>query len=139
MRILSLALPFAFCCAVNGATVAVVVKPGAAPVEKLAASELARYLGKLYPADRFSAAAAVPANGMSIVVGTPGSAPGLAQFKDRLGKPESFVVSAAGSTGYVAGADPSGALYTTNNQNLLRSRRFSRCLRELSDGSLSSR
>ena len=32
-----------------------------------------------------------------------------------------------------------GPLYTTNNQNLLRPRRFSGCLRELSDGSLSSR
>jgi len=60
MRILLLTLPLLLCSVVNGATVAVVVKPGADSVEKLAASELARYLGKLYPADRFSVAAAAP-------------------------------------------------------------------------------
>src|ERR1039457_2833381 len=98
MRILLLALPLLLCSVVNGATVIVVVKPGADPVEKLAASELARHLGKLYPADRFSVAAEAPGKPMSIVLGTPRSAPTLAQFKDRLGAPESFVVSAAGST-----------------------------------------
>ena len=40
--------------AANAAGIAVVAPPAASPVEKLAARELAAYLGKLYPGDTFA-------------------------------------------------------------------------------------
>jgi hypothetical protein len=102
-------LTLLLCAALNAATVTVRVSPTADPVEKLAASELANYLGKLYPADQFS----VGTSGKppSIILGTPRDTPDLAQFKDRLSTPESFVVAATGPTAYIAGADPRGTLF----------------------------
>lgn len=111
MRLISIALPLLVCSAIHGATVSVVVKSGADPLEKLAAAELAQYLTKLYPSDHFRVAPNQPGKEPCIVLGTPASVPELTQFKDRLGKPESFVVSSSGVTGYIAGADPRGALY----------------------------
>lgn len=111
MSVRFLTVPLLVCAALNGADITVLMRPGADPVEALAATELARYLGKLYPGDRFRVAANAPGKQISIAVGTPRDTPELARFKDRLGKPESFVVSAAGSTGYIAGADPRGTLY----------------------------
>ena len=89
----------------------IVVSASANEVEKLAASELSRYLSRLYPDESFPL---VPdADGRRIIVGTPDGSPGL---RDLLGerapvKPESFVVTHAGGVAIVAGADPRGTLY----------------------------
>jgi len=89
----------------------IVVSASAHEVEKLAASELSRYLSRLYPDESFPL---VPdADGRRIIVGTPDGSPGL---RDLLGerapvKPESFVVTHAGGVAIVAGADPRGTLY----------------------------
>ena len=108
---------FVFTCAVLAAGIAlaadpipVVVSPTASSAEKVAARELAEYLGRIYPAERFEVAAKRPATGRAIRLGTLSGDPALAKF----GKPasaESFVVSHAGDTGAIVGADPRGVLF----------------------------
>jgi hypothetical protein len=86
--------------AVHAANVTVAVAASANEVEKLAASELARYLGKLYPGDKFTLGAAA-AGVETIRVGARiGEAAALKT-------PESFVVR----PGLVSGADPRGTLF----------------------------
>ncbi|MFB3825325.1 MAG: hypothetical protein ACE15B_01105 [Bryobacteraceae bacterium] len=83
--------------------VAVVSKAGGRPEEKLAARELALYLGRMYPKAAFSVADTAPAGGKKILVGVQ---------KDKTpARPESFRISVAGDTATVAGADARGTLY----------------------------
>ena len=72
------------------------VDPQAGPVAKLAASELARYLGKLYPADRFipRTEARRGERNIRLVI-------------RKMAQPESFAVT----PGEIAGADPRGVLF----------------------------
>lgn len=95
-------------CAQNRTPIA--VSPNAGPVEKLAASELARYLSQLHPKETFEVVH-VPASGRSILVGTPDTQPEIAKLAGRLKQPESFIVTHAGNLGVVAGADARGTLY----------------------------
>ncbi len=69
------------------------------PVEKLAASELARYLGRIYPEEKFSVVAQAPAKARAIA---------MERFK---GKPESYRVTVSGERAVIAGADARGLLY----------------------------
>ena len=80
----------------------VVVSSSADAVEKLAGSELARYLSRLYPDEEFPVVAS--AQGRAICVG---AGPGVR----RPIAPESFAVSHRGDTAVVAGADPRGTLF----------------------------
>jgi hypothetical protein len=97
--------------------ITVVSAPGAAAVEILAAQELSRYLQRLYPGQSFPIGSALPTAGPAILVGTPHSQPELRRLvaAERLGQPESFVVSAPlrgkQRIGVVAGADERGTLY----------------------------
>jgi hypothetical protein len=93
--------------------VAIVVSPGATPVEKLAAAELSAHLTLLYPQVRFTVAAAPGKNQPAVLVGTLASSPQLAGYVDSrlLQTPESFVVAHRASTAVIAGADPRGVLY----------------------------
>ena len=102
--------------AASAADVSVVVAPDASTAERLAASDLSEYLGRLYPGDRFALTSALPEKGRGIVVGcvtnttvrrlVGGAAPTA---------PESFVVCArqdgARELGVIAGADVRGAVY----------------------------
>ncbi len=87
----------------------IVVPPAASPLERLAASELAAYLAKLYPGNSFAVAANAPATGPAILIGTPRSNPELRQYAPS--GAESFVITRAGQRGIVAAANPPGVLY----------------------------
>ena len=93
--------------------VPIVVSDGAAPLERFAGEELARYLARIYPGTAFPVAAVSPAAGARILVGTPRGSREIGREvrADGLRAPESFTVSHSGRTGVVAGADPRGALY----------------------------
>lgn len=80
------------------AEIAVVVPENADAVEKLAASELAAYLARMYPAERFTVTHRLPA-GRAV------------EFTHSNGAPESFSVSAKANRAVIAAADPRGALY----------------------------
>jgi hypothetical protein len=94
-RFVLLVLASAACCA---AQVAVVAPRSAHPVEKLAASELAAYLGKIYPDEKFAVVEAAPA-GPSVT------------FRRVAGAPESFSITTTGGKAVIAAADPRGALF----------------------------
>lgn len=94
MRLVLLAV---FTSLLAAADVAIVLPPSAHPVERLAASELASYLARLHPAERFSI--------------TPSPYALTVRFVRQPGSPESFSItrSAAGAT--IAAADPRGSLF----------------------------
>ena len=71
------------CSALNAATVTVRVNRAADPVEKLAASELAQYLGKLYPADCFTRSA-TPGNSRPLSWELPATLPNWRNSKTGL-------------------------------------------------------
>jgi hypothetical protein len=95
-RLLALSLSAASWCA---AEVAVVMPRSAHSIEKLAASELAAYLAKIYPGERFSFAERQPASGSSIA------------FTHMAGPAESYAISGAGGKAVISAADPRGALF----------------------------
>ena len=85
-----------------------------ASTERLAATELAGYLGRLYPQERFVTAERLPAPGKAILVGSDAAV--RAMIADaKLTTPQSFavhVVQREGrDIGVIAGADPRGTLY----------------------------
>ena len=91
-------------------SVQVVVSSAASPPETIAARELANALGKLYPNDEFAFALKKdPRANYAILVGTPGSMPGLSP--SGLQGPESYVVHAQGKQATIVGADPRGVMY----------------------------
>ena len=94
--------------------VPVVVAPHAAPAVRLAAAELAGYLGKLYPSTSFTVIETAPASGPLIRVGILTDA-GVAVGAFTLPMPETFEVYTreedGRTVGVVAGADPRGTLY----------------------------
>ena len=96
----------------RAAAIPVVVSAKAPPVERAAAAELAGYLGRIYPDERFALSEQLPASGRAILVGSPATEPRL---KQRLGavpaEPESFTVATAGDVGVIAGADSRGVVY----------------------------
>ena len=73
----------------------VVIAAQASAVEVLAASELSRFLAKIYPGRTFPVGQALPEAGPAVLVGTPRSQPELRRLvvAKRLQGPESFVVS----------------------------------------------
>ena len=101
----------------SAAEVAVVTAPDAAPVERIAARELADKLGQLYPNDRFVSASDIPQGGRIILVGNATHA----LIRRHLDgpppdAPESFVVqhvrpAGAGELGIIAGADGRGTAF----------------------------
>lgn len=103
--------------ATGSGPVPIVVSARAAPAERIAAEELADYLSKLYPAERFAITTDEPRNDRAIRLGTPKSAPQLVGHlggKDLAGA-ESYVVTSATidgrATGVICGADPAGVIY----------------------------
>jgi hypothetical protein len=95
-------------------TVSVVSPDGAGGTGKLAASELVRYLGRLYPQTKFVTAASLPASGNAILVGSDAAVRALVSDAD-LSKPESHAVRnmRRGSLrlGVIAGADARGTMF----------------------------
>jgi hypothetical protein len=95
----------------------VVISAKAAPQERLAAEDLAVYLRRLYPQTRFSIAAALPAGGPAILVGSTARDPALAQYLGsvRPEAPEGFTVTTVDRdgriVGVIAGADPPGTAF----------------------------
>ncbi len=85
----------------------IVVAPQAGEVERTAATELASHLAKIYPADRFEPANAVPRKGKAILLG---AAARMLGVKTPSG-PESFVVGSKGERGYVVAGDARGVLH----------------------------
>ena len=100
----------------RAAEIAVVTAPESAPVERVAAQDLADVLRKLFPQDRFVAASQLPAAGQAILVGTASNSLTRPRLKGQtLSTPESFVVrhsrDGALEVGVIAGADPRGTAY----------------------------
>ena len=96
--------------------VPVVVSPQSSSVEQLAAEDLARCLGTIYPREQFPLVGTLPESGPAILVGSRTDV----QVRSHLGdappaNPESYVVRVAqegGRTlGVIAGADARGAAY----------------------------
>lgn len=85
--------------ALVAAQVTIVVPPAAHPVERLAASELASYLAKIYPSERLAVAERAPATGASVT------------FTRAAGPEESFAITHAAGKATIAAADPRGALF----------------------------
>ena len=100
--------------AATAADIPVVVSPQAAPAERSAAQELAGYLGRMFPQDRFVSADQLPASGQAILVGSVSREPRLKTLLATLpSDPESYVVAVAKDrpVGVVAGADARGVVY----------------------------
>lgn len=97
--------------------VPIVVDPEAQTAVRLAADELAGYLGRLYPQTHFSVQHELPPSGRAIRVGCVASDAALRARVDaeRLRTPESCVVQMAADgnrqIGMVAGADERGTVY----------------------------
>jgi hypothetical protein len=95
----------------------IVVSPETTMPEQVAARELARYLGRLYPSTSFPVSDAGPSEGQVIYVGTSESAPHLMKHLGShvLAGPESYVVTTAvvdgRQCGLILGADPAGVAY----------------------------
>src|SRR5690242_11163283 len=79
--------------------IAVVVPRSAPDLEKLAAAELALYLGRMYPAERFSVGCPTSGSGLSI------------SFTRSAGRAESFSITTAANRVTIASPDSRGALY----------------------------
>ena len=96
----------------QAAAIPVVVSAQAAPVERAAAEELAGYLGRIYPEERFALSEQLPASGRAILLGAPATEPRLKSLLASLPTaPESFTVATAGDVGVIAGADSRGVVY----------------------------
>jgi hypothetical protein len=97
-----------------GDTVVVAMTASPAAPERLAAQELAGYLGRLYPQTRFAITREAPPTGDVIFVGSGSSVRGLVADAD-LSRPESFAVRATRrdgrELGVIAGADARGTLF----------------------------
>ena len=96
------------------ADVPVVVSSQAHMAEKAAAQELASYLGKIYPEEKFTLEKQLPSSGRAILVGSVANEPRLKGLLETLpSEAESFVVGTArgGELGVIAGADPRGVVY----------------------------
>ena len=95
----------------------VVVSDKATSSERIAAAELARYLGRLFPKTGFPVSEAASPDTAAIFLGTPESVPELVEHVDGkgLGQPESYVVTSATidgrQCGLILGADPAGVVY----------------------------
>ena len=100
----------------TGQKISIVVSADAAPLVKFAASELAKYLGSLFPACGFSVTEKSPPSGSYIRLGTLKDSPQLAKYisKPDLPSPDSFEVTTAhegqAPIGIIAGADPLAAV-----------------------------
>ncbi len=96
--------------------ISVVTSAAASPLEKTVAIELAEWLRRLYPADRFATASRLPADGDAIALGTIAD-PWVRRLAAPAAPtdPESYVVAVATDRarriGVIAGADPRGAAY----------------------------
>jgi hypothetical protein len=119
MKPINQALTFVLSFAVSpiaavAAEIPVVVSAQATEVERTAAEELSLGLSRVYPRDSFPVrpGGATPP-GRSIVLGTAESRPELLTWipRERLSRPESFVVHNAGPRAFIAGADGRGVLY----------------------------
>lgn len=102
--------------AMQAADVTVVLGPNTAPVERLAARDLADTLARLYPGDRFPLAAEVPAKGKAILLGQVSDKKVRAQLGSEVPTaPESYAVSSKEVGGQelaiIAGADARGVAY----------------------------
>jgi hypothetical protein len=99
------------------ADIPIVVDARAHSAERIAAAELAGYLGRLYPNERFVVTEKLPAAGKCILVGDPQCDP---RVKERIAAgqlkvAESFAVAVVEegprTVAVVAGADPRGTVY----------------------------
>ena len=101
----------------TGQKIPIILSANATPPVKFAASELAKYLGSLFPACGFSVAEKPPQSGSYIRLGTVQDSPLLAKYvsKPDLLSPDSFAVTAVqegqAHIGIIAGADPRGVLF----------------------------
>jgi hypothetical protein len=82
--------------------------------ERLPASELARYLSRIYPQTRFVTASKPPVAGKAVLVGSDASVRSMVPDAD-LSKPESYAVCSVSrcdlQLGVIAGADARGTMY----------------------------
>lgn len=92
--------------------VEIVVPAKATSPEKIAAEDLALYLGKLYSQTSFEVRESASGSGDFVIrLGTPASAPALTG-QEGLAGPESWVVTTDGANnGIIIGADPAGVMY----------------------------
>ncbi|NUQ64341.1 MAG: hypothetical protein HUU20_17875, partial [Pirellulales bacterium] len=94
--------------------ITVVIAPEAPRAEQLAATELARMLGRLYPREKFVLAGELPSQGRCVVLGS-GQGVGSLLKAAAPAAPESFAVTMVKNgpreLGVIAGADSRGTLY----------------------------
>ena len=105
-----------FAAASETAAVTIVATAQAGRPERLAADELAKYLGGIFPQTKFTVASERPAAGPMIVVGSIAGDPSLRELVGGdVSKPESFVVRKVNQggrdIGVIAGADSRGTLF----------------------------
>lgn len=92
----------------------IVVSPEASQPERIAAEELAGYLGRLYPQTRFEIGSDKSADGPIVYLGTPQSLPPFARYLavGNLAAPGSYAVRSTvvdgRECGLILGADPAG-------------------------------
>ncbi len=101
----------------SGQEIPIILSADAAPVEKFAAIELAKYLHTLFPAGGFSVTEGAPPSGPFIRLGTLQNSPQLSSYvaKPDLTHSDSYVVTTAhdgqAPVGIIAGHDPRGTLF----------------------------
>ena len=101
----------------TGQEIPITLSGNAAPLVKLAALELAKYLHLLWPASPFRVTEKSPPGGACIRLGTIEDSPQLSRYvsKSELPCADSFVVTTADEgqapAGIIVGADPRGALF----------------------------
>jgi hypothetical protein len=105
--------------AAGGQEIPIILSADATPLEKFAATELAKYLHNLFPACGFSATEifVYPQSGAHIRLGTLRNYPQLSKYVSEsvLARPDSFVVTTAqdgqSPVGIIAGSEPRGTLF----------------------------
>lgn len=115
LRLLTSAATFA--AVTTRADVAIVLPPEAPAAERIAATDLAAALRRIYPRETFTLADALPQSGRCIVVGSDQRAKGFLRHSPPT-VPESFAVTTM-SDGtrelcVIAGADPRGTVFATS-------------------------
>lgn len=101
----------------DASVVSIVVGEKATVTERLAAEELAGYLGRRYQGTGFETTSEASSSERSIYLGTPESLPRLKRHftQDKLHGPESYLVTTAAiegkPCGLIIGHDPAGVMY----------------------------